>query len=178
MCNYLWGVKYHDQTRFKVVKDETSGDPTVSQTVNITGYLIKPLVGDKNYVIIDTPGFGDTDNRDDQFLKDIQKFFEETKLNMKAVCFCIKSSENRMTDFLKSLINDVMSSFDKNCMKNIIAMCTFASMNDPECLSVLEKEKIETHFKFDNQAIFPKGDTANVDPRMAETLFDMAYGQY
>lgn len=65
MCNYLWGVKYHDQTRFKVVKDETSGDPTVSQTVNITGYLIKPLVGDKNYVIIDTPGFGDTDNRDD-----------------------------------------------------------------------------------------------------------------
>jgi len=76
ICNYLWGVEYKDPMRFKVVRDETSGDSTVSQTVNITGYLIKPLdKTKKNYVIIDTPGFGDTENRDDEFLKAIGEFF-------------------------------------------------------------------------------------------------------
>ena len=75
---------------------------------------------------------------------------------MKAICFCIKSTENRVNDFLKSLIDDVLSVFDKNCKKNIIAMCTFASLNDPNCLDVLQKEGLDTWFKFDNQAIFPK----------------------
>ena len=68
----------------------------------------------------------------------------------------MKSTDNRMNDFLKSMINDVLSVFDNNCKKNIIAMCTFASLDDPNCLDILQKEGLDTWFKFDNQAIFPK----------------------
>ena len=76
IANYLWGVEYKDKYRFKLVKDETSDDTTVSQTINITGYVVKSIKpGCKDYVIIDTPGFGDTEGRDSDFTKSLYDFF-------------------------------------------------------------------------------------------------------
>ena len=107
-------------------------------------------------MIIDTPGFGDTEGRDEEFSRNLNEFFTTTNLTIKAICFCMKASDNRCGVALKMVIESVLQFFGKDCFKNIIGMCTFASANDPECLAVLQKEDIKNYFKFDNQAIFPK----------------------
>ena len=87
----------------------------------------------------------------------------------------MKACDNRCGVALKMIIESVLEFFGKDCFPNIIAMFTFASINDPECLEVLKKESIENYFKFDNQAIFPKDSHSLTDTFMTETMFTMAY---
>ena len=68
----------------------------------------------------------------------------------------MKSSDNRCGPLLNYIISSVLEFFGKDSLNNIFAMCTFASLNDPECLDILKREKLNKYFKYDNQAIFPK----------------------
>jgi len=68
----------------------------VSQTADITAYFLRSIRDGLNYVIIDTPGFGDTENRDEDFTGNLYKFFKRTSLRLSAVCFVMKSSDNRV----------------------------------------------------------------------------------
>lgn len=78
MFNYHWNVKFTDEYRYKIVNDETSQSQMSSQTADITAYHLRSRVDGKNYIIIDTPGFGDTDMRDDDFTKNLYSFFKRT----------------------------------------------------------------------------------------------------
>ena len=67
MANYLFGVKWEDEFRFKVITDEETASDTAqaeSQTKWITAYTFHHQKGSPlpyTLTIIDTPGFGDTE---------------------------------------------------------------------------------------------------------------------
>lgn len=113
-----------------------------SQTADITGYYLKSRLDGKSYVIIDTPGFADTSNRDDVFTTNLYKFFKRTKLKLRGVCFVMKSNENRVGPVAKFVISKTLDFFGKDSIENIFAMCTFASMNVPECKEIIDNEGI------------------------------------
>ena len=57
--NYLMGIKFIDDFRYKIIIEETKKNQTHSQTSTVTKYNIRAKDG-KLFQIIDTPGFGDT----------------------------------------------------------------------------------------------------------------------
>ena len=80
MANYIMGVDWEDEHRFKLISEETAHDQTMSQTKCITAYTFhknrsSPLP--YTLTVIDTPGFGNTGGleRDKQIVKQIKEFF-------------------------------------------------------------------------------------------------------
>jgi septin family protein len=60
LVTYIMGVKRHDTFRYKIV-NEVSKDPTQSVTSEVTKYFIEANKRmPTGMLIIDTPGFGDT----------------------------------------------------------------------------------------------------------------------
>ena len=55
----------------------------------------------------------------------------------------MKSCENRLGAELKFVISKVLDFFGKNAINNIFAMCTFASINEPECKALIDAENIK-----------------------------------
>lgn len=62
----------------------------------------------------------------------------------------MKASDNRVGPTVKFIINKTLDFFGKDSINNIFAMCTFASLNEPECKEIVRKENIKQMFKFDN----------------------------
>lgn len=54
-------------------------------------------------------------------------------MQLKGVCFVLKASDNRVTPITKFIISKTLDFFGKDAINNIFAMCTFASLNVPEC---------------------------------------------
>ena len=77
MANYILGVKWEDQYRFKLISEKT--DQTKSQTKCITAYTFYKDRGSPlpyTLTVIDTPGFGDTGGLErDKQIKQIKDFF-------------------------------------------------------------------------------------------------------
>ena len=80
MINYLFGIKWGDDFRYKLITDEGKQSQAVSQTEWISAYTFhwwnsSPLP--YTLTIIDTPGFGDTRGleRDQKITKQIKDFF-------------------------------------------------------------------------------------------------------
>ena len=142
MVNKLWKVNFHDIHRFKIIGNEKSNNITESQTTDVTAYHVKGHNSKMAVNLIDCAGFSDTNIRDEDVTKKLYKFFTSTTLKIKAVCFVIKSSDNRLTPELKFVINCVLEFFGPEALPNIIAIITFAGIDDPECLELLKKEGI------------------------------------
>ena len=63
MVNYILGVDWEDDFRFKLIADEGGTSQAHSQTKTITAYTIPHQQGspfEHTLTIVDTPGFGDT----------------------------------------------------------------------------------------------------------------------
>ena len=80
IVNYLLGVKWENDFRFKLIGDEASQSQAHSQTQRVTAYTFYWQEGSPlncNLTIIDTPGFGDTRGleRDQEITENIKDFF-------------------------------------------------------------------------------------------------------
>ena len=80
MANYIMGVKWEDNFRFKLIVEGINRSPAHSQTQAITAYSF-PAFEDSplphNLTVVDTPGFGDMQGleRDEQITAQIKRFF-------------------------------------------------------------------------------------------------------
>lgn len=157
--NYLLGVFYDQRIRYKIVlgNKEKEKDQTQSQTTEITIYQIKtPLYPGITFKLIDTPGFADTGNKDSEsklemnsvdkeHLKKFNEFFnnklmeEDDKLKL-AICFVMKASENRVTNFQKTIISNIINLFGKNVGSNFLALFTHSDSHKSDAKAKLEKE--------------------------------------
>ena len=86
MVNYILGVEWGDQFRFKLIADEGQGSQAVSQTKSITAYTFHRQKGSPlpyTLTIIDTPGFGDTGGleRHKYITSQIKEFFSASSSN-------------------------------------------------------------------------------------------------
>lgn len=167
MVNYILGVEWKDDFRFKLIEENSGVSQANSQTKNITAYTFYPMNGSAvpyKFTIIDTPGFGDTEGlrRDKVITNQIKEFFSIPPPNgidhLDGVGFVTQASLARLTPPQEYIFDSVLSIFGNDVSKNIFMMLTFADGQYPPVLEAIKKANIpcEKSFKFNNSALFAK----------------------
>lgn len=170
MINYILGVKWEDDYRFKLVSEVQKSTQAVSQTSEVTVYKLNYQNGFQiNYslTIIDTPGFGDTGGiqKDKEITEKILNLFTSLSsgvLELDAVCFVVQSALARLTPSQKYVFDSVLSIFGKDMAENIRVLVTFADGQRPPVLGAIKasgvpcphNNGVPVHFKFNNSALF------------------------
>ncbi|KAM8967214.1 uncharacterized protein RCH25_025916 [Pelodytes ibericus] len=168
MANYILGVEWKDDFRFKLINEVTVQSQAHSQTSLVTAYHI---YHDPQYKIpysitlIDTPGFGDTRgiDQDKKITEAIDAFFKNGIDQIDAVCFVVQASSARLTHTQKYIFNSVFSIFGKDIKDNILILINFSDGQRPPVLDAIKEADIpysvdskgeSAHFKFNNSALF------------------------
>ena len=144
--NYLENIKYMDNFRWKLVKEckQRALNQAESQTKHLTIYH------SHNYTFIDTPGFNDTDGKeqDNETIDDIKILLDSTLDYIDAVCFVIKNGDNRMTASMRYVIDTVLGLFAKDILNNIFIMVTHSDtkkippiVSNHETLKLIHQQK-------------------------------------
>ncbi|XP_072406441.1 uncharacterized protein [Chiloscyllium punctatum] len=170
MVNYILGVGWEDNFRYKLIDEGTGRSQAESQTSSITAYELHYRAGfqiDYCLTIIDTPGFGDTRGitRDKLLTDQIREFFTSPGGvdQIDAVCFVAQASLARLTPTQKYVFDSILSIFGKDIAENIRILVTFADGQIPPVLEAInvaevpcpkDKKGFPVHFKFNNSAIF------------------------
>ena len=164
MVNYIMGVKWEDDFRFKVAPE---GVPIGNDQMKyFTAYTFYPMQGSPlsyKLTIIDTPGFGDSQGlkRDKDIVKQIKQFFSIPTPNgvrhIDGIAFVTQASLVRLTPNQEYIFNFILSILGKDLCKNIFLMITSADSQKPPILQALNDAKLEVsnrHFKFNNSVLF------------------------
>ena len=168
LVNYVLGVEYEDDFRFKLVTEDdegTQGNQAFSQTSMITAYTLHYQSGfiiPYTLTIIDTPGFGDTRGiqRDMEITKHIRDFFtiegSEGIERIDAVGFTAQSSLARLTPTQQYIFDQILSLFGKDIGENIFLLLTFADGKEPQVLNGIKQAGMpyQDYYKFNNSVLF------------------------
>ncbi|XP_063814162.1 uncharacterized protein LOC135054770 [Pseudophryne corroboree] len=179
MANYILGVEWKDDFRFKLVHEVTGKSQAHSQTSVVTAYKINH---DSRYQIpysltmIDTPGFGDTRGigQDKKITEDIHAFFtaDNDIDQIDAVCFVIKASSARLTSTQKYIFHAIFSIFGKDIRDNVLILINFSDSAQPPVLEAIKAADIPcpvnndgnpVHFKFNNSALFANNQASDMN---------------
>ena len=162
MANYIMGVCWQDDFRFKVITDEGEKSQVYSQTSSITVYSFVGTQLPYKLTVIDTPGFGDTSGikRDKAIVNDIKELFSSNSPDgidqIHAVGFVIQASSPRLTPTQKYIFDSVLSIFGKDIASNIFLLMTFADGHQAPVLSAINEAAIpyQQGFQFNNSALY------------------------
>ncbi|KAG7217351.1 hypothetical protein INR49_021628, partial [Caranx melampygus] len=184
MINYILGVDWEDDYRFKLIDEQTHKSQACSQTSEVTAYQICHRDGFQvpySLTIIDTPGYGDTRGitQDKKITDKIREFFSVKGGidSIDAVCFVVQSALARLTHTQKYIFDAILSIFGKDIARNIVALVTFADGKSPPVLEAIKAAEIPSatnpdgsvlHFKFNNSVLFAK----NTGSQAGEDDFD------
>ena len=184
MANYLFGVEWKDNFRFKLVADDEEGgkDQASSKTKHITAYHFPKQTGSKvpyALTIIDTPGFGDTGGlkEDKRTFQQIRQLFMNAAGidQLDAIGFVTQSSLGRLTPTQQYIFDSILSIFGKDIGDNIFLMTTFADAHKPPVLDAVNKAgiKYQASFKFNNSALFVDNSQETEDGNFDEMFWKM-----
>ncbi|XP_033991875.1 uncharacterized protein LOC117487295 [Trematomus bernacchii] len=176
LINYIVGVEWEDDFRFKLVDEDQSRSQAESQTSEVTVYNINHQEGFKiNYslTIVDTPGFGDSRGieRDEEIKEQIRNLFSDDRgvSEIDAVCFVAQAALARLTPSQKYVFDSVLSIFGKDVAENLQVLVTFADGQRPPVLEAINasgvpcpktKDGLPVHFKFNNSALFAQNQSS------------------
>ena len=179
MVNYILGVEWKDDFRFKIITEDDKLSQADSQTRDITAYTFHPLKGSPihyTFTIIDTPGFGATEGlkRDQEITEQIKEFFSISPPkgidHLDGIGFVTQASQARLTPTQEYIFDAILSIFGKDVSQNIFMMFTFSDAQKPPVLEAIKKAKIpnqsDKHFKFNNSALFAENNTKTVEAEM------------
>lgn len=179
MVNYILGVEWKDDFRFKIITEDDKLSQAESQTRDITAYTFHPLKGSPiqyTFTIIDTPGFGATEGlkRDQEITEQIKEFFSISPPkgidHLDGIGFVTQASQARLTPTQEYIFDAILSIFGKDVSQNIFMMFTFSDAQKPPVLEAIKKAKIpnqsDKHFKFNNSALFAENNTKTVEAEM------------
>ncbi len=164
MFNYIMGVEWKDEFRFKIVTEEDNSQAN-SVTRGITAYTIHPMEGSAIpyvFTVIDTPGFGDTEglSRDIFITDQIKEFFSIKPPNgidhLDGIGFVTQSSLPQLTPTQKYIFDSIFSIFGKDVKNSFFMMISFSNGKNPPVLEAIEQAQIsyDSFFKFNNSALF------------------------
>ena len=184
MANYLFGVEWKDNFRFKLVADDEEGgkDQASSKTKHITAYRFPKQTGSKvpyGLTIIDTPGFGDTGGlkEDKRTFQQIRQLFMNAAgiEQLDAIGFVTQSSLGRLTPTQQYIFDSILSIFGKDIEDNIFLMTTFADAHRPPVLDAVNKAdiKYQASFRFNNSALFVDNSQQTEDGNFDEMFWKM-----
>ena len=162
ITNYIMGVEWKDDFRFKVVVDEDKTSQAFSQTTKITTYSFQGSNLPYTLTVIDTPGFGDTRgmDRDKTIVEQIQSLFSRIGSTafdqIHGIGFVVQASSPRLTHTQRYVFDSVLSVFGKDIESNIFLLITFADGQEPPVLSAINTAGIphEGYFQFNNSALY------------------------
>ncbi|XP_044224355.1 uncharacterized protein LOC122993953 isoform X5 [Thunnus albacares] len=170
MINYVVGVEWKDNFRFKLIDEDQSKSQAERQTSEVTVYKINHQDGFKtpfSLTIVDTPGFGDTSDieRDKEITEQLCNLFsaELGVREIDAVFFVVQASLARLTPSQYYMFDSMLSIFGKDVAENIRVLVTFADGQRPPVLEAINasgvpcpktKDGLPAHFKFNNSVLF------------------------
>ena len=162
--NYLIGVKYADEFRFKLVIEKNVAHQEFSQTQNISMYKIHPKEGfpiSYALTLIDTPGFGDPRGvESDESIKEqlVHVFAKKVGLvnHLNAIVFMTKASNQRLHPLQQYICSSVLELFGNDIKDSIFVVFSHGSISKPQALAALSAADFpyKSYFKFDHAAIF------------------------
>ena len=165
MVNYLFGVEWEDDFRFKMIVEAAAKDQTKSVTKWITAYTIPAQEGSPvpyTLTIIDTPGFGDMEGieRDKRIAKQVKELFSKKGPGaidqLHGIGFVTQAPLARLTYTQRYIFDSILAIFGKDVEKNVFMMITFSDGQTPPVLEAVKAANIphKPHFKFNNSAIY------------------------
>ncbi|XP_053115346.1 uncharacterized protein LOC128329011 [Hemicordylus capensis] len=194
MINYILGVQWGDNFRYKLIHEITNRSQAESQTQEVTAYVVNHRKGfhvPYSLTIIDTPGFGDTRGieRDKLITQQIREFFSTPGCidHIDAVCFVVQAPLARLTHAQKYVFDSVLSIFGKDIKDNIQVLVTFADGQTPPVLEAIkvadvpcakDAEGTPIHFQFNNSVLFAKntGDKKGNGTLFAQMFWNLGSG--
>ena len=166
--NFLMGIKYEDDFRYKIIIENENQKDGSSLTSDVNVYNIRSISSDiPNIRIVDTPGFGDTRglDYDSKIIDMIRDTFTNECKTITSICFVAKSTETRFTSFQK-IFSNVMGLFGNDVGENFIAMLTICDGDIPKKIvnylkdkstifgQLIDKIQEPWYLTFNNSAIF------------------------
>ena len=167
MANYILGVQWDDDFRFKLIDEPNSQDQTKSQTSCITAYTFYKEKGSPlpyTLTVIDTPGFGDTAgiDRDKEIIEQIKELFsiagDEGIDQLHGIGFVTQAPLARLTPTQRYVFDAILSVFGRDVAGNIFLMITFADGMPPPVVDAVKAAGVpyQAFFKFNNSALFAR----------------------
>ena len=167
IANYILGVNWNHDFRFKLISTDSSGSQGHSQTKYITAYTFPHRRGSPihyNLTIIDTPGFGDAGGvrRDKRVMGHIRRLFERDCQNggidvIHGIGFVATAPESSLTPTQKFIFDAIFQNFGVDIGGNISLMVTFADRRRPPVFNAVQKIELPvtpTMFKFNSSALY------------------------
>ena len=164
IANYIMGVDWEDEYRFKLISEETAHDKTKSQTKCITAYTFHKDEGSPHpytLTVIDTPGFKNTGELEIN-KKIVQQIKELLYLRghegidqLDGIGFVTQAPMAPLTRTQQYVFDNVLSVFGKDVADNIFLMITFAADGqEPPVLDAARAADVpfSSHFTLDNSA--------------------------
>ena len=185
MINFLFGVKWENDFRFKLIHDEISQSQAHSQTQSMTAYTFhwqerSPI--DYTLTVLDTPGFGDTRGieRDREITELIREFFSlQGKQGLDVldgIGFVTQAPLARLTPTQKYISSSILSIFGKDIKDNIFILTTFADGADPPVMQAIKEAKIPyaEFFRFNNSALYAR----STDSEFSKMFWEMGHSSF
>ncbi|XP_050953618.1 uncharacterized protein LOC127155457 [Labeo rohita] len=160
MVNYILRIEKNDKVWFEITDDNSDEHRSLvqSQTSRITIYDLN-LQDRKIYLtIIDTPGYGDT--HDIQNDKEIaMSLLNLSRCNdwvheIHTVCLAIKATENRLSDRQQYIFDAVQSLFGRDIAENIVLLFTHSCLCPKNALMAVKEAKVKCAVNDKNQPVF------------------------
>ncbi|XP_062392824.1 uncharacterized protein LOC134080409 [Sardina pilchardus] len=166
MINYIVGVEWKDDFRFRLTNEDQSASPAHTQISKVTMFKLNHQQGFKipfSLTIVDIPSFGDTKGtyKGTKITEQLRNLFSAIN-EINAVCFVAKAALARLTPAHKYVFDSVLSIF-KDVAENIRILVTFADGQRPPVLEAINtsgvpcpktNKGVPIHFKFNNSALF------------------------
>ncbi|XP_045610525.2 uncharacterized protein [Procambarus clarkii] len=164
MINHLLGVNFDDNFRFQL-KDYVESDDLLqveSQTEYITAYIVSHQLGmpiECNYMLIDTPGFGDTRMNHDKVPIERLTIFLTSNCgidDLNCVALVAKANQNRVTSYQIQMLEDFTSVLGSNIGDITQLLATFATDDNSAVVDVVKHAGVQfvNLYQFDNGLLY------------------------
>ena len=165
LTNYIYGVDWNDDFRYKLITDEGVPSQTNSQTSWITAYIFYKTntysTLPYTLTVIDTPGFGDTSDiqRDKEISHQIKELFTSCGFvdQLHAIAFVAMAPSVRLTHSQKYIFD---ATFGRDIESNIMLLATFADGQVPPVFQAAKEANVPycEALKFNNCALYKCND--------------------
>ena len=161
LINVLLNVNIKYDARYKLVLEESKNGQHKSQTPEIKIYNVK--IKNKPILrLIDTPGFIDTEGKDEIYIEQFRKFFKSEISYLHCICFILNFSSYRYNKIQIELFNKVSSLFAEEIKNNFVFILTHYSFigNDDSSVALFQNDVFQNIinanniFKLDSECAF------------------------
>ncbi|KAM3823554.1 uncharacterized protein M6D78_018779 [Vipera latastei] len=169
MINYILGVHWEDNFRFKLTHETTQRSEAGSRTSEVTAYVVNHRKGFRipySLTIIDTPGFGGTrDAEQDKLVEEhLLEFFSTPGGidHVDAICLVAQAFLAPSAHAQKCVFYSILSMLGKDVKDNVQLLITFSDGGTPPVMETLKMADLPwarddsgtpLHFRFNHSAL-------------------------